>query len=230
MHKFNTQGIVLARTDYGEAGRIITFLTPDYGKVKALAKGVRKSKSKLAAGVELFSVSDLGFLVGRGEINTLVSSRLVTHYGSIVKELERTNQAYEFLKMMNKATEEKPEAEYFELLKNSLQALDNSDIDLGLIQAWFSAQLLKLAGHQPNLTAQKDGQRLVAGQKYDFNFDSMSFEPGKTYDASQIKFLRLLFSGNPVHVLQKIEASERLSRALQPLIRNLISLFIVHYS
>jgi len=51
MKRINTHGIVLARTDFGEADRILTFLTPDNGKVKAIAKGVRKQKSKMAGGI-----------------------------------------------------------------------------------------------------------------------------------------------------------------------------------
>jgi DNA repair protein RecO (recombination protein O) len=51
MRQFRTQAIILNRTDYGEADRIISFLTPDHGKVKAIAKAVRKSKSKLAGGI-----------------------------------------------------------------------------------------------------------------------------------------------------------------------------------
>jgi DNA repair protein RecO (recombination protein O) len=72
MKRFKTNGIILARTNYGEADRIITFLTPDHGKVKVIAKAVRKSKSKLAGGIELFSISQISFIIGRGEINTLV--------------------------------------------------------------------------------------------------------------------------------------------------------------
>ncbi|MDO8591465.1 MAG: DNA repair protein RecO, partial [bacterium] len=71
MNRYVTQGIVLSRTDFGEADRILTFLTNDHGKVRAIAKGVRKSKSKLAGGIELFSISDLTLIIGRGEINTL---------------------------------------------------------------------------------------------------------------------------------------------------------------
>ncbi|MEK7561678.1 MAG: DNA repair protein RecO, partial [Patescibacteria group bacterium] len=81
MNRYITKGIVLSRTDYGEADRILSFLTIDHGKVRAIAKGVRKSKSKLAGGIELFSVSDLTLIIGRGELNTLISTRLVRHYG-----------------------------------------------------------------------------------------------------------------------------------------------------
>src|ERR1700710_2745729 len=133
MQKFNSRGIILNRTDYGEADRILTFLTADHGKVKAIAKGVRKLKSKLAGGIELFSISDLSFIVGRSEINTLASSRLLKHYGKIVKNLDRTNLGYEFIKIIDKATEDNPEHGYFDLLNQAFTALDDDTIGLELI-------------------------------------------------------------------------------------------------
>src|SRR5205814_1274862 len=102
----NTQGVVLSRTDFGEADRIIHFLTPDHGKVTGIAKGVRKSKSKLAGGIELFSISELTFIVGKSEIYTIISARLINHFDNIVKDLNRTNIGYDFLRMVNKATED----------------------------------------------------------------------------------------------------------------------------
>jgi DNA repair protein RecO (recombination protein O) len=79
MKQQSTKAVILTRTDYGEADRIMTFLTPELGKVRAMAKGVRKPKSKLAGGIELFSVSDITYIVGRSELQTLVSTRLDTH-------------------------------------------------------------------------------------------------------------------------------------------------------
>ena len=182
MRKFNTKGIILSRTDYGEAARIITFLTPDQGKITVMAKGVRKSKSKLAGGIELFSVSDIGVMKGKGEVDTLLSSRLVKHYGGIVKDLDRTNLGYQLIKQLDKATAEHPETVFFDLLNQAFEALGDQSISSELIEAWFSAQILKLSGRAPNLQTEKSGSKLMADQKYDFNFDAMSFEPGKTYN------------------------------------------------
>ena len=53
-----TLGYVLRRTNYGEADRILNIITPE-GKISAIAKGVRKEKSKLAGGIEMFSRIDL---------------------------------------------------------------------------------------------------------------------------------------------------------------------------
>ncbi|MBX4197279.1 DNA repair protein RecO [Candidatus Saccharibacteria bacterium] len=226
MKRFTTQGIILARTDYGEADRIMTFITPDNGKVKAIAKGVRKSKSKLAGGIELFSISDLSLIIGKSEINTLISTRLVKHYGNIVKDLERTNLAYELIMLMNKATEDNPEASYFNLLMQALESLNDAAINLELVRVWFYAQLLKLAGQSPNLRSQKSGEKLQASQKYDFNFDTMSFQLGDTYNSDQIKYLRLLFSNNSPITLQKVQDSEKLARQTKSLVSSMLQNFV----
>jgi DNA repair protein RecO (recombination protein O) len=120
-----TEGIILSRIEYGEADRIITVLTPEHGKLRLMARGVRRIKSKLAGGIELFSVSDLSYIKGKGEIGTLVSSRLKTHYGSIVQDLSRVQLGYELIKLINKATEDQPDEEYFNLLRESFKALDD---------------------------------------------------------------------------------------------------------
>jgi DNA repair protein RecO len=226
MKKFNTQGIILNRTDYAEADRILTFLTPDHGKVKAIAKGVRKSKSKLAGGIELFSISDLGIIVGRGEINTLASSRLLKHYGQIVKDLNRTNLAYEVIKTIDKATEQNTEQAYFDLLSQAFEALDDNNIALELIDVWFRAQLLKLAGHAPNLKTEKSGEALQASQTYNFDYDDMAFHQGDSYNSDQIKFLRLVFSNNQPKVLQKVQSAQVIAAQLQGLVRSMLQTYV----
>jgi len=223
MNRVNTQGIVLSRTNYGEADRILTFLTPEYGKVSAIAKGVRKQKSKLAGGIELFSISDISYIIGRKEISTLISTRLVKHYGTIVKDLDRTAAAYEFLKLVNKNTEDQPEPAYFDLLAQSLAALDEPSLDLELISIWFPAQLLKLAGHTPNLRTDNTDKKLQADKKYDFDFEKMCFMAGRNFNADSIKFLRLLFSSSGPQNLQKVQGFSKLSAQIKPLVNSVAS-------
>lgn len=207
MKRFVAQGIVLSRTDYGEADRILTFLTKDHGKITAIAKGVRRSKAKLAGSIELFSVSDLTILEGRGEVNTLMSARLDRHYGNIVKDIDRTNSGYDFLKTLDKATEAHPEEAYFNLLDHSLAALNDTETTLGISVLWFKAQLLKLAGHTPNLRTDETGKKLSEAKAYNFNYDKMRFVPADQgeYNVSHIKFLRLCFGNNAPKALQRID-------------------------
>ncbi len=224
MNQIVTEGIILSRTDFGEADRILTLLTPDQGKLRLLAKGVRRVKSKLAGGIELFSVSTITFVRGRGEIGTLVSTRLVRHYGRIVQDLDRTMTGYELIKQLNKITEDEPEAEYFDLLKQAFEALDDATIPLSLVGFWFSAQLLRMAGHTPNLQTDAGGQKLDPQKLYDFNFDQMCFAAAPDrgrFGASHIKFLRLSFSGHTAKVLAQVKGGSALEDDLAPLVTKL---------
>jgi len=220
MNGLVTQGIVLARTDYGEADRIVTMLTPDHGKLRLMARGVRKPKSKLAGGIELFSISDITFITGKGEIGTLISTRLRRHYGRIVSDIDRVQLGYELTKTLNRATEDHPEPDYFELLDHTLRSLDDHAIQPGLIHLWFDAQLLRLAGHTPNLNTDTAHQKLQADQSYNFDLDAMSFTPHPTgaFHAADIKFLRLLFSHHKPTELQKVQGTELLLPRLTDLL------------
>jgi DNA repair protein RecO len=228
MRQFRTQAIILNRTDYGEADRVITFLTPDHGKVRAIAKGVRRSQSKLAGGIELFSVSDLSFIIGKSEINTLRSSRLVKHYGSIVKDLDRTNSAYGVIKKLDKATEEAPEPDYFYLLQEAFESLDDSSINLELINLWFDMQLLRLGGHTPNLRTDDKANKLSPDKIYSFDSENMRFhEDGRgKFTADHIKFLRLGFSHNSVKVLCRVKGCVKLSKDALPLVQSVSAVYI----
>ena len=228
MRRYVTQGIVLSRTDYGEADRILTFLTAERGKIKALAKGVRKSKSKLAGGIELFSVSDLTLILGRGEINTLISSRLARHYGNIVKDLERTKAAYEMMRAVNRATEDGPERTYFELLDKALAALDDQKIPLALNILWLKMQLLKLAGHTPNLRTDIEGKKLEELKKYNLDIDKMALSKDSRgrFHASHIKFLRLGFTNHGPKTLNRIKDVSKLIKTVEPAVELMFKTFV----
>lgn len=223
MKTLTTTGIILSRTDYGEADRILTLLTPDQGKLRLMAKGVRKVKSKLAGGIELFSVSDIVFIRGRSDIGTMVSTRLIKHYGDIVKDVSRTMLGYDLIKMLNRATEDEPEREYFALLEQTFVALDDLMVPLDVIRMWFLMQLIQLDGHAPNLHTDPRGQKLVADKHYEFSFDDMAFmeRPDGRFTADHIKFLRVGFSGTQPAVLQKIQGYDRLLQAVTPLIQTI---------
>jgi DNA repair protein RecO (recombination protein O) len=231
MHKtINTQGVVLSRTDFGEADRIIHFLTPDHGKVTGIAKGVRKSKSKLAGGIELFSISDLTFIVGKSEIYTIISARLVNHFDNIAKELERTNVGYESIRLLNKATEDDPEPEYFSLINHVFEALNVLELDPKTTELWLKMQLIRLAGHSPNLKTDCEGNKLAVDSNYKFDFDGMCFDHDKSgqgaFNSNHIKFLRLGFAAAKPQILHKVERSKEISGQIMPLIQTLLQSYI----
>lgn len=231
MKQIITTAIILSRTDYGEADRILTLLTADHGKLRLMAKGVRRIKSKLAGGIELFSVSDISYMKGRGDIGTLVSTRLVKYYDTIVRDISRTMLGYELIKILNREIEDEPEPEYFELMEQAFAALDDPAINLDVVRVWFSAQLLRLSGHTPNLTHEANGTRLEAGKTYEFSYDDSSFisRPADTdapFGPDDIKFLRILFSGTSPAVIAKVSGSETLIEKTRPLVQFMAGQYI----
>jgi DNA repair protein RecO len=224
MKQLITKGIVLSRTDFGEADRILTLLTPDQGKLRLMARGVRRAKSKLAGSIELFSTSDITFMRGRGEIGTLISARLIKHFGRIVKNIDRVQLGYELIKTLNRATEDQPEAEYYELLEQAFAALDDPKISIGLIRLWFELSIVRQAGHAPNLRTDTSGQKLEAGRTYNFDFEAMSFisHDSGNFKADDIKFLRLIFNGNKPKTLNQVQGIEDLLPKCELLGRTLL--------
>jgi DNA repair protein RecO (recombination protein O) len=221
-----TIGIVLVRTDFQEADRIVTLLTPDYGKLRAIAKGVRRPKSKLAGGIELFSVSNITYLPGGGELGTIVSTRLQTHYGNIVRDINRTMLGYDFLKRMNRLTEDAAGEEYFQILKNSLAGLNDLELDMNLTELWMTMQLLFVTGHTPNLKADASGKKLEVGGTYIFDFDSMAFQPRAKgqFMANHIKLLRLAYATEEPGTLKQVTDAEKCTPDALKLAKDLLSL------
>lgn len=225
MKQIVTKGIVLSRTNFQEADRIITVLTPDQGKIRLMAKGVRRERSKLAGGIELFSVSDVTFLPGRKEIGTLISSRLITHFGSIVSDINRTMLGYELLKRINRITEDAAGDEYFTLLEGTLAGLNDKDLLPELTELWFSMQLLKVTGHSPKLRMDTAGSELATGQNYIFSYDDMAFRPHDEgpFTANHIKLLRLGMGTAHPQKLTKVMGAEKLAGETLQLANTMLS-------
>lgn len=203
MKQQTSPAIVLRRTNYGEADRIVTFLTP-VGKIKAIVKGVRRSKSKLAGGIELFSESTVTFLETRGDLQRIVSTRLEQHWDGIVGDLQRMMFGYEAMKLMDKVVEDEAEREYYDLLKSTLEALADEGIPLAGVETWFYLRLLRLTGHEPNLKSDQKGTALPAESLYLFSPEDMCFVPSAKgqFRPEHVKLLRLCLAHQPAFLKQ----------------------------
>ncbi len=211
--------IVLKRTNFGEADRIIRVLTPERGKITLMAKGVRKVNSKIAGSIELFSVIDITYLLGKGSIERLISARLKKHFGNIVKDINRTNAGYDFIKVIDKITEDELDNVWFDLLAQSFEFLNNESIDSNIIKIWFYLYVLNITGHLPNLVTDTQGNNFTEHTSYNFSLDMMSFEPFDKgeYSSDQIKILKLASQYGP-DKLMNIKGINSLSEAIYPLV------------
>ena len=129
-HVYTTDALVIKRMDYGEADRILTLFTPGRGKIKAIAKGARRTTSRIAGHVELFTRSQLQLSAGRDlEIITQGESR--EHFPHLRTELWHATTAYYLAELIDKFTEEHNEyADLYALLIDSLRRLDEDAASL----------------------------------------------------------------------------------------------------
>ncbi len=189
-----TDAILINRINYSESDRILNLITLEFGKIAVIAKGSRKIKSKLAGSIELFTLLKIGFIEGKGDMGTLVSSRIIENFEEISKDLDKSQLAFHVLKLTNLNTHDNADQNYFNLLLKFFKLLNSESVDLLTLKNWYYAQSLLINGSIPNLIKSDDGVNLIESKKYDFNYLKMCFSGGDKYSKDHIKYLRLLFS------------------------------------
>lgn len=204
MKTTRTRAIVLRRTNYGEADRILQLLTPE-GRRSVMARGVRREKSKLAGGIELFAVTDVVLGEGKGELGVLTSSRLVHFYRHIIEDYDRLQFGYFVIQQVTRASENVDEPEWFDLLSEILMGLDAVTIPLRLTQTWFYLRYAGLLGHQLNLEIDTNGQKLDAERSYRYDVGEQGLRevPNGEITGEHIKLLRLI-STRSIKILAQI--------------------------
>lgn len=199
-----TNAIVLRRTNYGEADRIVQLLTPS-GKHSVMAKGVRREKSRLAGGIELFAICDVVIGQGKSELGVLTSARLVQFYGHIMQDYDRMQFAYATIKLITKASEMVDEPEWYDILAEVLMGLDAHSIQLEMVQTWFYLRYAALLGHELSLFHDTNGDKLSADASYRYDESDQGFRvvSGGEIGPEHIKLLRLIAT-KPLKTLAQI--------------------------
>ncbi len=147
---YRTDAIILSRSDFGEADRLLTVFTPQRGKIRLLAKGARKITSRKAGHVELFMLTDM--LVASGRTWDIVSQvEIVEPYRDLREDLDQTSHAYYLAELLDRFTEEHDANQpLFELLALTLARISNP-ADIFLALRYFEIHLLSLSGYEPQL-------------------------------------------------------------------------------
>ena len=204
MNSLRTRAIVLRRTNYGEADRILQLLTPS-GKRSVMAKGVRREKSRLAGGIELFAICDVVINEGKGDLGILTSARLIQFYRHIMEDYDRMQFGYTVIKLVSKASEMVDEPEWYDILSEVLMALDVVTIPIELAQTWFYLHYAAAMGHELSLYHDVDGQKLEADAHYRYDESEQGFRQTENGElgAEHIKLLRLIAT-RPIKTLAQI--------------------------
>lgn len=146
---YRTEAIILRRNDFGEADRLLLLATPG-GKRRVVAKGVRKTTSRLAGHIELFTSTTLLLAVGRN-LDIITQSQVLNAHQQLRSDLARLGGAYYMAELYDKFTDEGEENRpLFELMIASLAALDGT-ASPDLVLRAFELRLLHLAGYRPHL-------------------------------------------------------------------------------
>lgn len=168
---YRTYGFVIKKTDRGEADQSFTIYTKDYGKLKVLGKAIRKTKSKLRAGIDLFYLSEIEFIQGKTH-KTLTDTVLIENFSDIGKDLGKLKVAYQIAKITDSliSGEEKDER-IWQLLEEAMKKLSLSGGEI--IYYYFFWNLISLLGYHPELRK-----------------DSLG---GETIDTDTAKILKIIF-------------------------------------
>jgi DNA repair protein RecO (recombination protein O) len=147
---YHTEAIVLSRFELGEADRVLTLLTPHDGKLKAIAKGVRRQKSRLGGAVEPFA--ELQLVLARARTFDVITSASVAHAWLNLRErLESTATAWYLAELAERAVEERAFAyPVYALLKRAYQLLDDG-MAPGRVARWFEFGLADALGMRPEV-------------------------------------------------------------------------------
>ena len=147
---YQTEAIVIKKTKLGEAGRILTLLTPHLGKIQGVAKGVRKTKSKLSGHLELITYSRVTLARGKN-IDTIIGSQAINSFIEIKSDLVLLSYALYFSELVNLfAAENAENNSLFNLFLNTLKRLGHNT-DSELLRRYFEIHLLDAVGYRPQL-------------------------------------------------------------------------------
>ncbi len=145
---YRCEAVVLRRVDFGEADRLLTLYSREYGKIKGIAKGARKPQSRKTGHVELFMRSRFFLAKGRN-LDIITQAEAIESYVALRSDLIRTTYASYAVELLDRFTvEEDQHSGIFDLLVNALGWFATAE-DLLLAARYYELRLLSLTGFQP---------------------------------------------------------------------------------
>jgi len=202
---YRERGVVLRTYKLGEADRIVSFVTEGRGKVRAVAKGVRKTKSRFGARLEPTSHVSLQLYEGRGDLGIVTQAEGIDSYRNIREDLDRLGKAIVLLEAVDQmAQENQPSPRLYHMLVRALGTLDGADSAL-LVPA-FLLKLLALEGFSPTLDRCAVGGE-AGGELVSFDVDRggavcVDHRRGRTITPEALAVMRAILGGGLSTVLE----------------------------
>ncbi len=147
---FSTEGIVLKSIKLNEADKIVTVFSNEYGKIRGIAKGVRKTKSQFGSSLESLSITKLLIYKG-GSINIINQTEIINSFFSQTRNLFQYGLAIKCAEIVDRlSVEEDPNRELYDLFKKLLLLLKDEQNPILLVES-FMWKLFSILGYKPEL-------------------------------------------------------------------------------
>ena len=147
---YKTQGIVLKHMPLGESDRLLTLHTPDRGKIRAVARGIRSAKSRKSGHLEPLTHVSVSVIERRG-LDVITDAWTLRGFPKLRKDLKNVSVAFYLAELIdNFSTEQSPSINSFNLLNDALVLLENST-ETELLCRYFEVRLLADSGFGPEL-------------------------------------------------------------------------------
>jgi DNA repair protein RecO (recombination protein O) len=193
---YRDEAVVLRTWKLGEADRIVVLFTRERGKVRAVAKGVRKTKSKFGARMEPTSHVALQLYEGR-ELDIVTQAETIDHLGALRDDLDRLTRATAMLEAIDALAQERnPDAGLYSMLVGALRTLAARDHPL--VVPGFFLKLLAHEGFQPvvdGCAACGDEDGLVAFDLEEGGLLCQVHRKGQAVTPEAVGLLRLVLGG-----------------------------------
>ncbi|MEZ5141080.1 MAG: DNA repair protein RecO [Acidimicrobiales bacterium] len=205
MSLYRDEGVVLRSWKLGEADRIVVVLTRGHGKVRAVAKGVRKTRSRFGARLEPTAHTALQLYEGR-ELDVVTQAESIDHFRAVRDDLDRLTKAVAMLEAVDQLAQEREvNPRLYQMLVGALRSLEAADSAL-VVPAFF-LKLLSAEGFQPevNLCVGCGADDVDLGA---FDLESggtlcRSCRRGSALSAPALDLLQLILGGGLAAALQE---------------------------
>lgn len=147
---YNAPVIIIKSMDFGEADKLVTVFSEQYGKVRAVARGIKKPKSSLRACVQPFCYSQLHFYQGR-DLELITQGKLLDFFGNAREDLERTLYCVYLMELLDKSLMDRmPVPGLLHLTLDTLRFINDHGLNPLLVRR-FELQLAIHLGYRPVL-------------------------------------------------------------------------------
>ena len=150
---YRTCGFVIKKKDIGEADRVFTIFSQDFGKIKVIGKAIRKIASKLKSGIDIFCLSEIEFIQGK-VYKTLTDAIVLKKLKNIEKNLIRFKVFHKIAESFDLLRTEEKDEELWSLLNETFKKLEKDSLlieEYLLIYYYFLWNLFSILGYKPEL-------------------------------------------------------------------------------